>query len=147
LDVTSGDPLKMLDSLLSDPTVLLGAQRSIGQDRVAPGLDAAMTAVVGFVDYFVDVVAGQLLGDASRIGEAVRRRRVAQSTDRVFVERLLGVDLTVERVMTARRFATGVIDRAGADALVALYERADALPTPAEIDAPGLWLARLEITE
>jgi putative hydrolase len=147
LDITSGDPMKMLDSLLSDPTVLLGARRSVDQDRVAPNLDAAMTAVVGYVDYFVDVVAGQLLGDSTRIGEAVRRRRVAQSADRVFVERLLGVDLTVERVATAHRFVTGVVERVGAEGLSALCNREGTLPTPAEIDAPGLWLARLEITE
>jgi hypothetical protein len=26
-----------------------------------------------------------------------------------------------------------------------LFTSAEALPTPAEVDAPGLWLARLEI--
>lgn len=146
LDVSSGDPMKMLDSLLSDPTVLLGASRSPTQDRVAPLLDAAVTAVVGYVDHCVDVVASRVLGDAARISEAVRRRRVAGGNDRLFIERLLGVDLTRERVELAHRFVDGVLERAGEAGLAQLLTREGSLPTPAELEAPGLWLARLETT-
>lgn len=144
LDVSSGDPMKILDSLLSDPTVLLGAQRSGAQDQIAPTLDAAVAAIVGYVDHCVDRASARVLGEGSRIAEAVRRRRVAQSGDRVFVERLLGLDLTTERVSLAQQFVAGVIDRAGEAGLSQLIEKPGNLPTPAEIVAPGLWLARLE---
>jgi hypothetical protein len=43
---SSGDPMRILDSLLSDPTVLLGAARSAQQERLAPILDAATAAIV-----------------------------------------------------------------------------------------------------
>jgi len=144
LDVSSGDPMKILDSLLSDPTVLLGAQRSSAQDRIAPSLDAAVAAIVGYIDHCVDRASARILGDGSRIAEAVRRRRVSQSADRVFVERLLGIDLTTERVALAHQFVAGVIERAGEEGLAQLLDRPGNLPTPAEIVAPGLWLARLE---
>lgn len=144
IDVSSGDPMKMLDSLLSDPTLLLGASRSPAQDRVAPLLDAAVAALVGFVDHHVDQVASRILGDAARIAEAVRRRRVAQSADRVFIERLLGIDITTDRVAMAQQFIAGVVERAGEAGLAQLLDREGALPTPAELAAPGLWLARLE---
>jgi uncharacterized protein (DUF2342 family) len=144
LDVSSGDPMKILDSLLSDPTVLLGAQRSDAQNRVAPSLDAAMAAIVGYIDHCVDRASARILGEGSRIAEAVRRRRVAQSGDRVFVERLLGIDLTPERVAIAQQFVAGVLERAGEEGLGQLVNRPGNLPTPAEIVAPGLWLARLE---
>lgn len=145
IDVSSGDPMKMLDSLLSDPTVLLGASRSSAQDRIAPVLDAAVAATVGVIDHYVDAVTARILGDAARIAEAVRRRRVAQSADRVFVERLLGIDLTSDRVALGRRFVDGVLERAGEAGLAQIIDRDGALPTPAEIEAPGLWLARLEL--
>jgi putative hydrolase len=144
LDVSSGDPMKILDSLLSDPTVLLGAARSSQQERLAPVLDAAMAAVVGFVDHQVDAVTARLLGGSTQIAEAVRRRRVAQTADRVFVERLLGVDLTTERVALGKRFIDGVVERAGEPGAQRLLASAESLPTPAELAAPGLWLARLE---
>jgi putative hydrolase len=144
LDISSGDPMKLLNSLLSDPTVLLGAQRSAAQERVAPILDAAIAGLVGYIDHYVDRVTARILGQASPIGEAVRRRRVAQSGDRVFVERLLGVDLTSEQVERAQQFITGVLERAGDDGVALLLAKQGNLPTPAEIVAPGLWLARLE---
>jgi uncharacterized protein (DUF2342 family) len=75
---------------------------------------------------------------------AVRRRRVAQSGDRVFVERLLGVDLTSEQVERAQQFIAGVLERAGDDGVALLLAKHGNLPTPSEIVAPGLWLARLE---
>lgn len=144
LDVSSGDPMKLLNSLLSDPTVLLGAQRSAAQERVAPILDAAIAGIVGYIDHYVDCVTARILGQASPIGEAVRRRRVAQSGDRVFVERLLGVDLTSEQVERAQQFIAGVLERAGDDGVALLLAKQGNLPTPAEVVAPGLWLARLE---
>lgn len=146
IDVSSGDPMRILNSLLSDPTVLLGAQRSTNQDRIAPLLDAAFGSIVGYVDHYVDVVTTQMLGDASAISEAVRRRRVGQSSDRIFVERLLGVNLTTERVALAHQFVAGVLERAGELGLAQLASRQDGLPTPSELAAPGLWLARLETT-
>ena len=144
LDISSGDPMKLLNSLLSDPTVLLGAQRSAAQERVAPILDAAIAGIVGYIDHYVDRVTARILGQASPIGEAVRRRRVAQSGDRVFVERLLGVDLTSEQVERAQQFIAGVLERAGDEGVALLLAKHGNLPTPSEIVAPGLWLARLE---
>ena len=41
----------------------------------------------------------------------------------------------------------GVVERAGEDGLARLWEAERTLPTPAEIDAPGLWLARIELPE
>jgi uncharacterized protein (DUF2342 family) len=38
-----------------------------------------------------------------------------------------------------------VVDRAGEATLVRLFDGPDSLPRPAEIDAPGLWLARIEL--
>ena len=144
LDISSGDPMKLLNSLLSDPTVLLGAQRSAAQERVAPILDAAIAGIVGYIDHYVDRVTARILGQASPIGEAVRRRRVAQSGDRVFVERLLGVDLTSEQVERAQQFIAGVLERAGDEGVALLLAKHGNLPTPSEIVAPGLWLALLE---
>ena len=39
----------------------------------------------------------------------------------------------------------GRLERAGDDGLNRLWRSAAELPTPAEIDAPGLWLARIDL--
>lgn len=145
LDLTGGDPMSALNAVLGDPEVLLGAVRTPAQDALAPALDAMVALVVGYVDHVVDNVASRLLGGGGRIAEAVRRRRVEASPDDVFVERLLGLRLTREQVRRGRAFIDGVIERAGADGVRPLLIDAAALPTPAELDAPGLWLARLAL--
>jgi putative hydrolase len=142
----SGDPMQALQQLLGDPAVLLGAVQSPAQASLAPRLDAATAAVIGYVDYVVDSVAVRVIGgDALKIAEAVRRRRVEVSPDDVFVERLLGLQLTNDQVQRGKNFAAGVVDRVSEAGLTALFGAADALPTPAELDAPGLWIARLEL--
>ncbi len=147
IDLGEGDPMQAVQRLFGDPEVLLGAVRSPEQVELAPVLDAATAAVLGYVDYMVDGVAARLIGgDALRIAEAVRRRRVEASAEDVFIERLLGVQVTAAQVQRGKLFVGGVVDRAGEGALAALFTRPDSLPTPAELDAPGLWLARLELS-
>lgn len=146
LDLEGGDPMQAMQRLLSDPAVLLGAVQSREQAELAPRLDAATAAIIGYVDYLVDAVAARVIGgEALRIAEAVRRRRVEASPDDVYIERLLGLKLTHEQVQRGKTFIAGVVDRVGEPALSGLFARPGALPTPAELDAPGLWLARLEL--
>jgi uncharacterized protein (DUF2342 family) len=82
-------------------------------------------------------------GEALRIAEAVRRRRLEHTADDVFVERLLGLQLSQAQVQRGKDFIAGVVDRAGEPAITELFDLPDSLPTPAELDAPGLWIARL----
>jgi putative hydrolase len=146
LDSDEGDPMQAMQQVLSDPAVLLGAVQSAEQRELQPSLDAAAAAVVGYVDYMVDGVSVRVIGgDALRIAEAVRRRRVDHSADDLYTERLLGLRLTHHQVQRGKNFVAGVVDRVGEARLSALLARPKALPTAAEIDAPGLWVARLEL--
>jgi uncharacterized protein (DUF2342 family) len=40
-----------------------------------------------------------------------------------------------------------VVERAGEDGLAKLWSAARNLPTPSEVDAPGLWLERISLPE
>jgi putative hydrolase len=142
----SDDPMQAIQQAFSDPALLLGAVQSPEQARLAPRLDAAVAAVVGYVDYLVDAVAARTIGgDALRIAEAVRRRRVESSSQDVYVQRLLGLQLDIAQVQRGKVFIAGVVDRIGEAELRTLFARPDSLPTPAELDAPGLWIARLSL--
>ena len=142
LESEDGDPLQAMQQAFGDPAVLLGAVQSPEQRELEPSLDAAAAAVIGYVDYMVDGVSVRVIGgDALRIAEAVRRRRVDHSADDVYIERLLGH----HQVQRGKNFIGGVVDRVGEARLSALLAAPNALPTPAEIDAPGLWVARLEL--
>jgi uncharacterized protein (DUF2342 family) len=141
-----GDMMASLQKILGDPELLLGAVRTPEQDRLRPRLDTVLSVVIGWSDYMTDLVGGRILGNPSRIAEAARRRRIDGGEETAFVERLLGVHITRQQVEIGRSFVDGVVQRAGTDGLTPLYGASENLPTPSELEAPGLWLARLEIS-
>jgi putative hydrolase len=148
--VESADPMQVMQSLqsvLGDPEVLLGAMRSPEQDELQPYLDTVVSLVIGWTDHVSDAVGSRILGQPGRIAEAARRRRIESGEQTAFVERLLGLRLNRSQVERGKAFVTGVVERAGTNGLDPLFDRPNALPTPAELEAPGLWLARLEISD
>ena len=146
-DVDATDPsgLADLQRVLGDPETLLGAMGSPEQQALVPRLDAVVALVVGYVDHVLDVTAAGLIASAGQIAEAVRRRRVEADQADVFVARLLGLTITPAAVDRGTAFVDGVIERAGEDGLARLWQAEANLPTPAEVDAPGLWLARIDL--
>jgi len=148
LDIGSGDPAELqakLQNALSDPENLLGAVRSDAQSALIPDLNTLLGVVVGYVDYVVEKVSRQLLESYESLSEVAKRRRFSASPGDRFVEKLLGVEVTPELLTRGTEFISGVIDRAGESALSRLWTESDALPTPNELDAPGLWLARIDL--
>ncbi len=144
LDTGSDNPFEAVQQAFSDPELLLGAVRSPEQEALQPRLDAAVAAVVGYTDWMVDAVAVRMVGgEALTIAEAVRRRRLESSSEDVFVERLLGIRVGDDQVRRGKAFVQGVVDRIGEAELNRLIELPDSVPTPAELDAPGLWIARV----
>ena len=144
LDSEAGDPLAALQQALGDPEVLLGAVTSPEQLALRPRLDALVAVVVGYTDWIVDAVSVPLIGGkALDIAAAVRERRVERTASDTFVEQLLGIRLGEEQVARGKAFVQGVVDRTDDRGLAPLLQRPDAIPTPNEVDAPGLWLARI----
>jgi putative hydrolase len=149
MEFDMSDPSSMsgMQSMFGDPELLLGAIQSQAQRDMLPRFEALIAAMVGYVDHIVDAVGSSLLSNTTMISEAVRRRRVeADDSDR-FVERLFGLELTQATYDRGAAFVAGIVERAGNDGLVRLWESERTLPTPAEIEAPGLWLARIELPD
>ena len=147
MDLGTTDPMAMMQKFLTDPTIILGAVRSPEQERQAPVLDAMIASIIGYIDHSVDAISALVLGGGEQIAEAVRRRRVESAPHDSFVEQLLGLRLTRQQVERGHAFAAGVTERAGHDGLSQMFNKAGNLPTPNELDAPGLWLARIELQD
>lgn len=145
LDPSDPSSMSTIQQTLGDPMLLVGAMRSPAQDSLQPVLDARVAAVTAFIDHTVDRVGSRLLGNPSSIAEAVRRRRLENRTEAELAERLLGVSLSRELQKQGSEFVAGVVERAGDEALRPMLEAAGNLPTPNELRAPGLWLARLAL--
>ncbi|HEX2064023.1 MAG TPA: zinc-dependent metalloprotease [Acidimicrobiales bacterium] len=132
-------------AVLGDPTELLGAIQTPEQQTVRQQLAALVAAVEGYVDHVLDTVGRKLIGSYGPLTEALRRRRVEGTDGSRFVERLFGLELGRAQFERGAAFVSGVVDRAGEDGLSRLWRSERELPTPAEVDAPGLWLARIDI--
>jgi putative hydrolase len=145
LDGGSEPELEALQRLAGNPEVLLGAMQSDEQRALVPRLEAVVATVEGYVDWVLDRIGGRLVPDYERATEALRRRRVEAGPASRFVERLFGLELSQATFDRGAAFVDGIVARAGEAALAELWSSPDTLPTPAELDAPGLWLARVGI--
>lgn len=145
IDLSDPAALTSLQEVMGSPELILGAISSPEQDVLRPQLEALVAVVVGVVDHIVDMVGTELIPSHRMLTEALRRRRVETSEADRFVERLFGLELTQATYERGNAFVAGVLERAGDDGLRQLWSEAANLPTPPEVDAPGLWLARIAL--
>ncbi|MDP1820243.1 MAG: zinc-dependent metalloprotease [Acidimicrobiales bacterium] len=146
-EIDPSDPASMgqLQELMGSPDVVLGAITSPEQDALRPRIEALVAVVVGVVDHVLDIVGAKLIPSYPMLTEALRRRRVEATEADRFVERLFGLELGQATYDRGSAFVDGVVERAGEEGLRRLWADRRNLPTPPEVDAPGLWLARLDL--
>ena len=145
IDLSDPSALADLQEVMGSPEVILGAITSPEQEALRPQLGALVAMVVGVVDHVLDTVGADLIPSYPMLTEALRRRRVEAAEADRFVERLFGLELSQGTYDRGGAFVAGVLERAGDDGLRRLWAGAEMLPTPPEIDAPGLWLARIDL--
>ena len=138
------DPSSFENPML-DPDALLGAMQSPEQLAVLERFQLTTAVLESYADSVAERIGEPMIKTLSTIREAMRRHRVQRSEADRFIQRLLGLDPSRRLHDQAAAFCRGVAERAGADALDRLLERESMLPTPAELEAPGLWLARIEL--
>jgi putative hydrolase len=134
-----------LQRLLGDPEALLSAEPSPQRRNAAERLEAVTAALLGYIEFVLDRAAARLLGGRSALAEAWRRRQHERGSSERAVEILLGLDLGPAQIERGTSFVEGVVEREGEEGLSLLWSEARTLPTPSEVDAPGLWLERLRL--
>jgi putative hydrolase len=136
-----------LQAAFGDPETILGEMQNDAQRRLQAPLQTVLAAVVGYVDHVMDTVGRRLIGSYGSLTEALRRRRLEESGGSRILGQLFGVSIGAQQYDQGQAFVRGVLERAGEDGLAKLWRSERELPTPAELTAPGLWLARIELPE
>ncbi len=142
-----GMDIESLQGLLGDPESLLGELLTPETRRSSERLTAVAIVVDGYADHIADLVGLKIVGSHRQLAEAFYRRRIERGKGEEAAGALFGLDLDQSEVDRGRSFVTGVVERAGEDGLVRLWSSAANLPTPPEVDAPGLWLERISLPE
>jgi putative hydrolase len=143
----SGMDLESLQGMFGDPEALLGDLLTPESRRSSDQLTALAVVIDGYADHVANVVGTKLVGSHSQLAEAWYRRRVERGKGEEAAGALFGLDLEQAQVDRGRAFISGVLERAGDDGLSKLWISARNLPTPSEVDAPGLWLERISLPE
>lgn len=141
------DPTDMaaLQSAFADPSGLLGEIQTDQQRQLQVPLRALLVTISGYVDHHMDTVGRRLISSYPQLTEALRRRRLEEHGGDKILGQLFGVTLDAADYEQGQRFIGGILERTGADGLGRLWRSEKELPTPAELDAPGLWLARIDL--
>jgi putative hydrolase len=133
--------------IAENPEALLGAMQSERQLEILERVQGLTMVVEGYADVVIETLGSKLLTDFARIHEAMQRHHVERGEAERFIEQLLGLRLDRDHYEQGERFCRGVIERAGMDGLNRLWTSDRMLPTPSELDAPGLWLARIDLPD
>jgi uncharacterized protein (DUF2342 family) len=140
------DPAALEDAL-GDPEALLSDLISPEQRNISSALTAQTTAIGAYVDHITAGIAETLTSSPAALREAWYRYRIEEGKGEQAFAGLFGLDVGQDEVDRGRAFVSGVIERAGEEALARLWADELDLPTPAEVDAPGLWLARIGLLD
>jgi len=142
-----GMDIESLQGMFGDPEALLGELLTPESRRSSDQLTALAVVIDGYADHVATLVGQKLVGSHSQLAEAWYRRRIERGKGEEAAGALFGLDLDQSQVDRGRSFVSGVVERAGEDGLARLWSTARNLPTPAEVDAPGLWLERISLPE
>ncbi len=141
--LTDLSQLQEVSETLNDPDTVLSLLRSPAHDLLVPQLDALVAAILGYVDHMVNEISSQLVVNRTQIRDRFRGRWIDVAPADRFMDRLLGLEIDANTLERGDRFIAGIVERAGQDGLGRLWGDELDLPTASEVDAPGLWLARI----
>jgi putative hydrolase len=142
-----GMDLESIQGMFGDPEALLGDLLTPESRRSSDQLTSVAVVVDAYADHIADRVGQRLVGSHAQLAEAWYRRRTERGKGEEAAGALFGLDLDQGQVDRGRTFVSGVVERAGEEGLERLWIRPANLPTPAEVDAPGLWLERISLPE
>jgi putative hydrolase len=138
------DPESM-QRLTESPERVLGAMQSQRQMAPREELQRLTSVVEGYADHVTARIGRRLIPTFDQIHEAMQRHRVERGEAERFIEGLLGLKLERTHYERGQAFVDGVVERSGLEGLNRLWDSPAMLPTPNELDAPGLWLARIDL--
>jgi putative hydrolase len=136
-----------LSRLFGDPAALSELQDTPELRRTQSELDCLLAVILGFAAYVTATVAARVIGAGVPIGEAMRRAAMERGDEARGGETMLGLNLDSDAVDKGERFVRGILDRGGESELARLFTVAEHLPTPAELEAPGLWIERTHLAD
>lgn len=127
------DPQAMQDALAGG---LFEPKRTPAQEAALLRLETTLALVEGWVDEVVSQAAAERMPSASKLQEAVRRRRAAGGPAEETFAALVGLELRPRRLRDAATLWGSLRTRQGIEARDTVWLHPDLLPTADDLDDP-----------
>ncbi len=111
-------------------------KKSPAQEAALQRLEVALALVEGWVDEIVSQATAERMPSATKLQEAVRRRRAAGGPAEQTFATLVGLELRPRRLRDASTLWGALRQRQGAEARDGVWMHPDLLPTAADLDDP-----------
>jgi len=120
---------------------------TLGDERwqLVERMQATMSLIEGHAEHTMDAVGAEVLPSLPRLRAALNHRRENRGLPWRVLERLLGLELKMKQYEVGKRFCDAVVQAEGPRALTRAWSGPEMLPSTAELEAPGLWLARTHV--
>ena len=97
---------------------------------------------LGALELVMNHVAGDRVPEAPAFHRTLTERRTRRGMEKMF-QKAIGFDAKTAQYGMGERFVNEVVDRVGMEGFNRVWERADHLPSLAEIQSPEAWVARV----
>jgi coenzyme F420 biosynthesis associated uncharacterized protein len=116
---------------------------SAEQQAIVDRVTGVMSLLEGHADVVMDGVGPSVIPSVDKIRGKFNERRGGVGTLDRLLRRLLGLDAKMAQYRDGAKFVRTVVDKVGMAEFNAVWERAENLPSKAEIADPTAWVARV----
>jgi coenzyme F420 biosynthesis associated uncharacterized protein len=135
------DPRRLLRSVLRGELLRLLANTE--QREAFDRLQATMSVIEGHAEHVAEACAAELDRRVLALQQAAEERRRERGGLGEAIGRMLGMDLKLRQYRLGKAFCDGAVAAGGHDAQRTLWAGPESLPSPAELERPQDWLARV----
>jgi coenzyme F420 biosynthesis associated uncharacterized protein len=121
---------------------LVGLVASEEQLAALSKLSALMSVLEGHGEVVMDVAAEDLVPDAARFHEVLRRRRDEAGAPSKLIAQLLGIEAKMRQYAEGETFVRALREAGGPRLVRELFDGPESLPSIEELRQPELWLDR-----
>jgi putative hydrolase len=143
-DIDMSNPANIQEALSSG---VLAPQDTPEQKAALARLETLLALVEGWVDHVVTAAVGQRLTSASKLQEAVRRRRAVGGPAEKTFQTLVGLEMRPRRLRDAAALWAELERVRGVEGRDAVWEHPDLLPGPADLDDPTAFVSGSAISD
>ena len=140
---TAGPEAKDDDGVPRKPADLLSLLQDPQDKERLSHLTAVMSLLEGHANVVMDAVDASVVPSVKTIRQRFNNRGAKRGWIDRFFRQILGLDAKMRQYSDGARFVRTVTDRVGMEGFNRVWEKAENLPTEAEIHSADLWITRM----